>query len=56
MNAIDYNVQFDQILLSVRGNSEIWVIDHGTTTAEAAGHTGGTYNRGGDLLYRWAIQ
>jgi hypothetical protein len=29
------------------------VIDHGTTTAQAAGHTGGTRGRGGDLLYRW---
>ena len=53
MNAIDYNPQFDQIMLSVRGNSELWVIDHGTTTAQAAGHTGGTYGKGGDLLYRW---
>ena len=53
MNAIDYNPQFDQIMLSVRGNSELWVIDHNTTTAQAAGHTGGTYGKGGDLLYRW---
>jgi hypothetical protein len=53
MNAIDYNPQFDQIMLSVRGNSEIWIIDHSTTTAQAAGHIGGTYSKGGDLLYRW---
>jgi hypothetical protein len=46
INAIDYNEAFDQILLSVRNFSEIWVIDHGTTTAEAAGAAG-------DLLYRW---
>ncbi|MCP4540779.1 MAG: hypothetical protein GY832_26885, partial [Chloroflexi bacterium] len=32
-NSIDYNAEFDQILLSVRSFSEIWVIDHSTTTA-----------------------
>ena len=53
MNSIDYNPAFDQILMSVRGNSEVWVIDHSTTKAEAAGHTGGKYGKGGDLLYRW---
>ncbi len=53
MNAIAYNTRFDQIILSVRGNSEIWVIDHSTTTQQAAGHTGGRYGHGGDLLYRW---
>ena len=53
MNGIDYNAQLDQIVLSVRGNSELWVIDHQTTTAQAASHVGGRYNKGGDLLYRW---
>ena len=52
-NAIDYHVEFDQIALSIYGFSEIWVIDHSTTTAEAAGHTGGNSGKGGDLLYRW---
>ncbi len=53
MNSIDYNAAFDQIALSVRGNSEVWIIDHSTTSAEAGGHTGGTRGKGGDLLYRW---
>jgi uncharacterized protein (TIGR03437 family) len=53
MNAIDYNPALDQLLLSVRNGSEVWIIDHSTTTAQAAGHTGGTYGKGGDLLYRW---
>ena len=53
MNSIGYNPDLDQISLSVRGNSELWVIDHQTTTAQAAGHTGGRYGKGGDLLYRW---
>jgi formylglycine-generating enzyme required for sulfatase activity len=53
MNSLDYNPKLDQILLSVRGCSEIWIIDHGTTTKQAAGHTAGKYGKGGDLLYRW---
>jgi len=53
INAIDYNEEFDQILLSVHNFNEIWIIDHSTTTEEAAGHTGGNSDKGGDLLYRW---
>ncbi len=53
MNCLDYNADLDQIILSVRGNSELWVIDHQTTTAQAASHAGGRYSKGGDLLYRW---
>ncbi len=53
INAVDYNAELDQILLSIHEFSEIWIIDHSTTTAEAAGHTGGRYGKGGDLLYRW---
>jgi hypothetical protein len=52
-NSIDYNEKFDQILISVHNYNEIWVIDHSTTTEQAAGHTGGKYGKGGDLLYRW---
>jgi hypothetical protein len=53
INSIDYNEKFDQILLSACYFSEVWVIDHSTTTAEAASHTGGRSGKGGDLLYRW---
>lgn len=52
-NALDYNPVLDQIVLSVPYFHEIWVIDHSTTTAEAAGHIGGNSGMGGDLLYRW---
>ena len=53
MNSIAYHPDLDQIILSVRGSSELWIIDHGTTTAEAAGRAGGRRGKGGDLLYRW---
>ena len=53
MNAVNYNAALDQIVMSVPRFNEIWVIDHSTTTEEAAGHTGGRWGRGGDLLYRW---
>ncbi len=52
-NSIAYNAKLDQIVLSARGCNEIWVIDHSTTTREAAGRTGGRGGKGGDLLYRW---
>ncbi len=52
-NAIDYNPDLDQILISVRNSDEIWIIDHSTTTTEAASHDGGLYGKGGDILYRW---
>jgi len=53
INSIDYNEELDQIILSCCSFSEIWVIDHSTTTEEAAEHTGGNSGKGGDLLYRW---
>lgn len=53
INSVDYNLEWDQILLSARNLSEIWIIDHSTTTAEAASHSGGVFGMGGDLIYRW---
>lgn len=52
-NGVAYHPGLDQILISVRSLSEIWIIDHGTTTAEAATSTGGKMKKGGELLYRW---
>ncbi len=52
-NAIDYNAELDQIAISIHDFHEIWIFDHSTTAEEASGHSGGRYNKGGDLLYRW---
>jgi hypothetical protein len=52
-NAVAYNSELDQIMVSVHAFSEFWIIDHSTTTAEAASHKGGRGGKGGDLLYRW---
>jgi hypothetical protein len=53
INAVAYNAELDQIMLTVRQFQEFWIIDHSTTSAEAAGHVGGRSGHGGDLLYRW---
>ncbi len=45
-NSVDYNADLDQIVVSVRQFSEIWIIDHATTTEEARGPAG-------DLLFRY---
>ncbi|MCD2260499.1 aryl-sulfate sulfotransferase [Psychroserpens luteolus] len=52
-NSIQYYENFDQIVISSRNLSEVLVIDHSTTTAEAATSSGGNSGKGGDFLYRW---
>lgn len=53
MNGVSYNATLDQVLISSHMMSEFYIIDHSTTTAEAKGHSGGKYGKGGDFLYRW---
>jgi hypothetical protein len=53
MNSVAYNADLDQIVVSVHEFSEVWIIDHSTTKAEASTHKGGRSGKGGDLLYRW---
>lgn len=52
-NAISYNEERDQILVSNFGTNEIFILDHSTTTKEAKTDKGGASGKGGDLIYRW---
>lgn len=53
MNSIDFSATRNEIVFTSRSFSEIYVIDHSTTTQQAASHVGGVRGRGGDILYRW---
>ncbi|MEJ2005927.1 MAG: aryl-sulfate sulfotransferase, partial [Cyclobacteriaceae bacterium] len=53
LNAVNYNPDLDQLIFSSPQLNEIFIIDHSTTTEEAAGHSGGRWGKGGDFLYRW---
>lgn len=46
VNALDYNEELDQIIISSNYLSEVFVIDHGITAFEAQGEAG-------DFLFRW---
>ncbi len=53
MNGVSYDSALDQIIFSFRSLSEVYILDHSTTTAEAASHSGGRHGKGGDFMYRW---
>jgi len=53
MNSVAYNPDLGQILFASYLYSEAAVIEHGATSEESAGHSGGRYGRGGDLLWRY---
>ena len=46
VNALDYSPELDQIVFSSNSLDEIFIINHGITTEEAAGEAG-------DFMYRW---
>lgn len=46
LNALDYNEDLDQIIMSSRNAQEIYVVDHSITTEEAETELG-------DFLWRW---
>ncbi len=52
-NGLDYHPEQDLIVLSSPHAGELFVIDHSTTTEQAAGEAGGRRGHGGALLYRW---
>jgi hypothetical protein len=53
LNTVGHLAEHDLLVLSTPDLSEIWVLDHSTTTTEAASDRGGRWGRGGELLYRF---
>lgn len=53
INSVVYDSARDLVVMSSHYLNEVLVIDHSTTTAEAATSKGGRYGKGGDLLFRW---
>lgn len=52
-NSIAFNIERNEIILSNRNFSEIYIIDHSTTSEESKKHHGGKHNMGGDILFRF---
>ena len=53
ISGIDYSEERDEIVLCPNNIDELWVLDHSTTSAEAATSAGGVRGQGGELIYRW---
>ena len=53
INGIDYNPELEQIALSPRHYSELWIIDRSVSAEDAPTLKGGNAGKGGALLYRW---
>lgn len=52
-NAVDHHAGLDLIVISSPRWSELYVIDHSTSTEQARGSSGGRWGRGGEVLWRW---
>ena len=53
LNSIDYNEEEDQIMLNSYMFNQVLIVDHSTTTEEAASGKGGRSGMGGRLLFRY---
>jgi len=53
IHSLNYNDVFDQIVVSSPWFNEAWIIDHSTSSQEAASRLGGFSGKGGDLMFRW---
>lgn len=53
INGLTLDEKNNLLYLTVNNYSEIWVLGHSTSTAEASTNSGGNYGLGGDLVYRF---
>jgi len=53
INTVSFNHNLNQIVFCSYAKSEMFIIDHTTTTREAQYGTGGRYGQGGHILYRY---
>lgn len=55
-NSLTLNEDRDELVLNSRNFDEVWILDHSTTSEEAASDTGGNQGVGGQLLARFGNQ